>query len=474
MDSDLAEILQKEEHASLWEPFPETAGLPVWPLLRFEVITQLFYWKKKDLLTPTIVVAPASWWQKKAHQFRVMRWDPSRRADPEAEVIFFTKGKSLIPGPMGQWKHPYADRLIKVCASRSLLIEKSHQAHFHPKKRPCRYRSYEPIEKMAHALSRPLRKSISLAERSAAFVKKVEGVFGQNLEDETRLRWKARVHESAAKMGALQDLHEKLFQSWRFKVALLEDAHYGDMALLLRSANRAGATTSEIQHGILDKNHTAYAMSAKTRARLNELDMLPRNFLVWGRFWGESLDSSIRAIPVGKDGAPHRAKAFPTQGSKGKRLLVISSGCSVKLWNDLLPLIAADVSAIGWKIRFRPHPNERAIAARLFPLRPPVDLDPYPRLADSLSEASVVLGDFSTVLYEAAEAGVPVILWENEGSRLYSDPRLGVQIRRREELLEILRTGQPVPSKIDPNDLIAPDGLDHFRAFLKENGVSLA
>jgi hypothetical protein len=144
------------------------------------------------------------------------------------------------------------------------------------------------------------------------------------------------------------------------------------------------------------------------------------------------------------------------------------------LWNDLLPLITADLSALGWRIDFRPHPSERSAASYLFPLRQPVELDPYPRLADSLSEASVVLGDFSTVLYEAAEAGVPVILWENEGSRLYSDPGLGVQIRRREELVEILRTGQQVPSKINSNDLIDPNGLDHFRNFLKENGVQLA
>lgn len=474
MDADLEKILRKEEHPLLWEPFPETATIPVWPLLRFEVITHLYYLKKKDLQTPALPPAPASWWRKKTHRIRSAFYDPMRQDDSPADAVFFTKGKSLLPGPAGNWTHPYADRLIKVCGPQSIVIEKSHLATLRPKGRPCRFRSYEPIEKRAHALSRSLRKSANLASRSEAFVKKIEGLFAQPLDEQTRQRWKARVHETAAKMRAFEDLHDRLFQIGGFKIAILEDAHYGDTALLVRSANRKGVITGELQHGILNENHTAYAMSSKTRAQLDKLGMLPKNFLVWGRFWGQTLDPSIRAIPVGKDGVSPRREVPPARGAKDKRLLVISSGCSLKLWNDLLPLITADLSALGWRIRFRPHPSERSAASDLFPLRPPVELDPYPRLADSLSEASVVLGDFSTVLYEAAEAGVPVILWENEGSRLYSDPGLGVQIRRREELVEILRTGQQVPSKINPNDLIDPNGLDHFRNFLKENGVQLA
>lgn len=474
MDPYLLELLQREEDPYLWEPFPETSMLPVWPLMRFEVITYLFYCKKKDFQVPDSPPAPLSWWRKKIHRVRSLGFDPLEQADPAAEVVFFTKAKSLLRGVEGGWSHPYADRLIRVCAPRSLLIEKSHLATLRPKGRPCRFRSYEPLERRAHALARPLRKSASLASRCEAFVKRLENIFEQHMDDRTRQLWSARVHEAAAKMRAFQDLHEKLFQKWRFKIAILEDAHYGDMALLLRSANRAGITTGEIQHGILDKNHTAYAMSSKTRAQLGALGMLPRNFLVWGRFWGQRLDPSIRAIPVGKDGAASRRENSSIRGSEGKCLLVISSGCSLKLWNDLLPPITADLSALGWQIRFRPHPSERSTASDLFPLRPPVELDPHPRLADSLAEVSVVLGDFSTALYEAAEAGVPVILWENEGSRLYSDARLGLRIRRREELTEILRAGQEIPSKIDTYDLIDPGGLDHFRIFLKENGVQLA
>jgi hypothetical protein len=313
-----------------------------------------------------------------------------------------------------------------------------------------------------------------LASRSEAFVKKLEKIFDQPMDHSTRQLWSVRVHDTAAKMRAFQDLHEKLFQKWRFKIAVLEDAHYGDMALLLRSANRAGVITSELQHGILNENHTAYAMSAKTRSRLGDMGMLPRHFLVWGRFWGQSLDSSIRAIPVGKDPPARLQSLRPDRRANGKRLLVVSSGCSVKLWNDLLPRITADLSADGWQIRFRPHPSERQMASRLFSLQAPAEFDPHLRLENSLDEVSVVFGDFSTALYEAAEAGLPVIVWQNEGSRLYSDPRLGVKICRQEELGKILRTEREIPLKLDPEDLVDPRGLDHFRAFLKENGVSLA
>ncbi len=473
MDRDLQEILAREEDPFLWRPYPGPGDFPIWPMLRFEILTQIFYRKKKDFQAPSVPGASASWWRKKIHTLQALGFDPLRSKDGSKEVLFFTKGKSLKPGSGGEWRHPYADRLIGTCPNRTLLVEKSHAGRMRPFGRPCHFRSYEAVEKRVHGLSRPRRNSAVLAGQSEDYARRLAQIFDISDEEKTIAPWKERIHETAAKIPAFEEEHKKLFARWDGKVAVMEDAHYGDMALLVRAANRAGLVTAELQHGILDENHTAYAMSESTRSRLQNLGMLPQAFLVWGSYWGRKLGPGIPTVAVGKDMASPPQKPSGNQRKPEPILLVISSGCSVALLRELLPFLSRETHKLGWSLRIRPHPSEKPFAGRIFPETPWMEFDPHEDLADSLAEAAVVFGDFSTALYEAAEAGRPVIIWENEGARLYSDPALGQWVRTTPELVSLLQEGFGQKKNLSSSAMVEPGGLENYRNFLRSSGVSL-
>jgi len=470
LDSNFSNILrQEEESPDLWKPLQKEDHYPIWPLIRFEVITHILY-KQKSLQIAEPGRRHAGLWKKAFLRFQARRLHPLRSISPGKAVVFFTKGKSLRRDPKGRWLHPQADRLIRINPSESILIEKSHNKTIQTKGRPCRFLSYEGLDLEAHKCSRNDRKSKSLERLSREYVRKVENSFCMPMGGAFLDELKNTVQKICAKTREYDRLNRELFENLRPQMAIFEDAHYGDMMPLVRAANQAGVLTAEIQHGILDANHPAYNMAEGTRQRLNHAELLPTHFLVWGKYWAEKVHPSISTILVGREVEQHNSSR--TKSSSGGRcLLVISSGCSVQILNSILPRLASELVPLGWKIRLRPHPVERNEVGRLFPAVGQIlglELDPRLFVGESLREVDCVLGDFSTVLYEAAAMNLPVILLKNEGSKMYSDQRLGSWAQDADEVCRLIIAGLKPGIGIQATELEDPLGLENFQKFLNQ------
>lgn len=171
-------------------------------------------------------------------------------------------------------------------------------------------------------------------------------------------------------------------------------------------ARQAGAKVIEIQHGFISATHPAYAFP-KLR-----IQSAPNKVAVWGKFWQQSarLPKGSKAIVTGPSlmFASQREQAranskipgsilFSSQGAIGEELFAQAAR-----WAELLP---------DRQLIFRLHPNESLAEFEQKPRPKNLTLSHQdPAFLELLASNEVVVGVFSTTLYEALSFGAKVVV----------------------------------------------------------------
>ena len=271
---------------------------------------------------------------------------------------------------------------------------------------------YEPM------VSRAMRR---LAKRRAAegwqrIVQALEAEFGVELDKYREYpKWLFRRHLIEA-YGFF-----RVFRAAGAKRLYLVNA-YSHPSIVL-GAKLARVKVFELQHGFISEFHPAYSYPANTRSggRLRRaVQTAPHRLLVWGDYWtrAASLPRNTRALVSGPtvpfDEARKRVLAQRAEASRPadlpRRVTFTSQGALAG------PLFAAaqhyaralpEVEFV-----YRLHPNEALADYAAWHQGSPANLtlshrDPI--FLDLLAETDLLVGGFSTTLYEGLAFGLPVI-----------------------------------------------------------------
>lgn len=269
-------------------------------------------------------------------------------------------------------------------------------------------------------------------EKFRAKVQAMEFALKEILPDESKkdpaffTEFKERLLRDFKIIYAEYVIYRVLIKWGRPKLMLIEDASYGSRAHLVRAAKEYKVKVVEYQHGTVNQSHLAYNFGQAIR-QSTYLSYLPDYFLTFGDLWGKMINLPATKISIGN---PHlsenvaRLQLVP----KSKTILVVGTGSDPASIIDIVLRLRKKYSMMGYQVVLRPHPLEYAnihfTYSRL--LQAGIKLDTHPDLYQSLQNSEVVIGEYSTAIYEAVAFGVKVFLIRNKLSDSFGDESLSL------------------------------------------------
>ena len=204
-----------------------------------------------------------------------------------------------------------------------------------------------------------------------------------------------------------------LFASWVHKIlefkakkkfgAYIEEGFYQHNSFLTKKLKELDCLVYEHQHGVMHNQHDAYNYP---KNKFSEYaDYQPDRLLLFSDSWQKVISVHCKTEVIGwyKIGDKIDEKS-------GRFILFIGTGINSEQSIDLYLTLAKKFHKEKWI--FRPHPMERALVTKIYSGE--IDVG---SLASSLSNAKLVIGETSTVLFDANALGNKVIAIESEYSK---------------------------------------------------------
>lgn len=417
-------------------------GMQVWPLLR----TKIYYRLAQQL---GMFDAPHPHPEQGAKASEPIQ---NLAGVPKARVVVVPFSRQVAGSD------PYSDRVLDALRAGG----KSHWVlrHNDPDAPMDIHRLREAFELWYEpGVARAMRK---LAKQRAAngwqrIVQALEGEFGVQLDKYREYpKWLFRRHLIEA-YGFF-----RMFRAAGTRQLFLVNA-YSHPSLVL-GAKFALVRVSELQHGFISNFHPAYSYPGGILGR--RVQSSPHRLLVWGSFWtgAARLPRNTHALVSGPtvpfdEGRKRvllaRKSGSPKASASGLRITFTSQGAlaaalfqAAQHFAKLLP---------EHSITYRLHPNESLEDYAQWHKNSPSNLSlshREPVFLDLLAETDVLVGGFSTTLFEGLAFGLPVLAlklpgYENLGTAVGSgDIHLLDASATEPEIQSALERAKPCP---DPN-----------------------
>lgn len=235
---------------------------------------------------------------------------------------------------------------------------------------------------------------------------------------------------------------KEYFEKAKTKKVFIVNA-YSHQSLVV-GAKQAGVKVIEIQHGFISQYHPAYSFG-KMR-----IQSAPNKILVWGKFWTRNtrFARGTRAKVLGPSQQFLEQRASVQANQKQPRSVLFTSQGA--LGSELMERAIAWANwAPDYSFTFRLHPNENLADYQRFTLPKNLELSHQtPSFLDLLGQHEILVGGFSTTLYEGVSFGLKVIVlpiagFENVQPAIDAgDMQLAVGIDGPESLAVLLQAGR--------------------------------
>lgn len=225
--------------------------------------------------------------------------------------------------------------------------------------------------------------------------------------------------KSILRMKSIYVSYQKLFKMKKNKIIVIEDGYYGlEKSTIIKAAKDLNIRVIEPQHGFINENHPAYNYGKQIHKEVEYKKYLPDVLLCYGEFWAKSINIPNEKYVIGN---PHLEESLqlliePTVINK---ILVIGSGVTVKETNCLLNELLL-IKPTDFEIYYRPHPQESSQVSLRYNdlIRSGIKID-VKELYHSLAESKIIIGELSTVTFEAVALKKKVFLFHSSYTKAY-------------------------------------------------------
>jgi hypothetical protein len=388
---------------------------------------------------------------------------------PNLEYLYFGSGITNVKNKEGKYHNRVSDDLLLLAEKESFIIEQ--------------YNSYDfkyPRTHKQHAAS------LIFDVLYAVFIK--FGFIRLNAHEVNQINVITKnARETFSKLGNKEDnelkglftkqllkakaqyyLFHKLFYLKKPRILFVEDASYGTNSFIIKAAKDRGIKVGELQHGFVGRNHMAYNYADNIAQSTDYQQYLPDYFLTYGDFWAEEINLPSKKVSIGKPSIQIDATKESSQINQNK-ILFVSSGNTFQETKKALQTILNGLDNANIKLLFRPHPLENNVEKKYRELlKLGMEIDLNANVYDSIRESQCIIGDISTVLYEAlAFENKIVISYRSAQNPQVTFPEKSVIIVDIEDLNQIktlLNNNRDV--NINSEHVWSKDWQKNFRKFL--------
>lgn len=398
-------ILDLEDEApdALREVLPGTT-VPFWAQVRVQIA-----WNLSAQQTGSVAVESASTWSRWGEAKRVSRgylpsrWDAVNRAVPH-DVCFYVSGVTLAAegDTARNW---LVDYFAEVTDDAVVVQHKPlPSAVGRPGFRPTLSMEAATARSRWRARGKPPRPTFVSGMQT--LLREYARRLGQ--PDDAFETIGRRVLVGEALRPYQLDEIQRMLERMQPRTVFYDNGSYTYNGEFLGAMKDTGAYIVEPQHGWIGPSHPAYNFG-----RVFEYPELrravPDEVLTFGSYWSDSIRHPGRVTAIGK---PHlERQAAGAAPIRRKQILVVSSRTDPAQTDSFVTELQ---QAVGdeWSIVFRPHPGERDETPRRYPrltANPGISVDAVVDVYETLKETAVVIGEASTVLFEARAFGCEVI-----------------------------------------------------------------
>jgi hypothetical protein len=419
----------------LFEQVPGSP-IPLWSQVRYSIAMAL---EQLDIdFAPVPGSASGNKWVLLATALAPSRGDvrmPRRRRD----VGFLVGGTTVSATPDGLRNWLVGD-FAETMPERSVILQ------WMPLPKSPQRAAFRPTLGLDPVLTRAAARArlAPLSSQAEAAIRRIVTELVHRVDTRLTDEHAATIAASAIAQERLRPHVERAFgrvmDRVRPRLVIMEDASYGWWASLIALMKGRGIRVVEPQHGWIGPSHAAYNYGAAAR-RPELAASIPDELLTFGPYWSSGIRFPGVITPIGKAGLEETtASALPLE-QRPLEVLVVSSTNDPEGLSDLT-IALADTLPLGWTVRFRPHPAERAALASTYPRlvsREGVVIDEHGDVAESLRAARGVVGVSSTVLYEAVAMGCRVFAIQSPMAPYYVGSLFGALIEGPGDVRRIAR-----------------------------------
>lgn len=331
-------------------------------------------------------------------------------ANQPIDVVYIaTGGGNIYRADEGRHFNWITDYCAQAIDARSQVVELSKGwAYARPRAHPDVSTHHDWIALQAQLAAR--RATLPDAQRRSIehYIDRLRAAFGDTLGPSHYAYMQRALQVSARGAAAWHAGYHRFFEQRRPRLLQVNAASYGGTwAYVVRWARAAGIPVAEFQHGYIGRDHYAYnyapALHGSEFAR-----GLPDYLLTFGQYWADSIDTPSQTIVIGSPRMSESLSAVQAQPAE-PYVLVASTGVGPEFYLEVVQRLLG-VLGPGACIRFRPHPGERHVAAANYAallVDARVSLDTEPDVYRSIAGAGLVVGDITTLMFEAIGLGVP-------------------------------------------------------------------
>ena len=449
---------------SLLEVLPGST-VPFWAQVRVQIA-----WALAEQDTGSVAVTSTSTWTRGAEARRVLRgympsrWDAVRRARPH-DVLFYVSGATLAAA--GNRARNWLVGDFAEATPGAVVVQ------LRPLPSPLGPPSFRPTLSMegSVARSRWRERGNPVPPSTVTTAMTLLSDFAQRLRqpaDAFAAIGARAMRDARLRPFQLAEL-ERMLDRVRPRVVFYDNGSYtynGESVGLMKDA---GAYVVEPQHGWIGPSHAAYNFG-RVFAHPTLARAVPDELLTFGDYWSRSVRHPGAGPAVGTP--PPGRLAAPAPERRPKRVLVVSSRSAPAATDAFVTTLHASVGG-EWAVAFRPHPGERSDIEERYPniaANPGIEIDVTPDVYESLKTTAVVVGEASTVLFEARAFGCLVIPRDSAFAETVIGDAFGERIRGVEEVTERLRgltDGEARVGEADP-DIWAPGAVETYRRWLSD------
>lgn len=451
----------------LFERIPGS-DIPVWPLARWPFSRAI---AETDIGTALPTYQRPSVLQRAAVATRRALPNPrSLRRLRRTEHLFLVSGwtKNVLPDGYNNW---LADDFATAVSDQGAVVQDAYaDALSRGDQNPLNPRTYtyaaenERISRLARR--RPL--GSTSRQQLDRILREIFALVDFEVTTAGRERAIADVLRRADRAPHARDVFARLLDRTSPRRIYMQTAAYGNRATEIALAHDRGIEVSELQHGWIGSSHAAYNFGAAMR----EPDLvraLPDTLLGYGEYWGRDIRFPGRFVPIGKPTLDRTILDVPVWVERPLQVLFVSSNFEHDLVDRTLLAMRAALPD-DWTLVLRPHPVERATAARRHAdvlSREGVELDVSPDGGAALRRSRAVVGFSSTMLFEALAYGCHTAVVESALAEHYASADIfPTRIDRELTLVpEATRSFLTPPTAVDQrlaDSVWQPEGVNSF------------
>lgn len=258
--------------------------------------------------------------------------------------------------------------------------------------------------------------------------------------DELRNLLLRRIYE----MPFLVRYYSKLIHTIAPRAIFINGCCYGSYAgILANIAKKMNVCVLEIQHGMVASDHIAYNYFIKDINKYRQY--LPDYFLTFGKYWSEIIELPVKRLEIGHPYLEESLNLYKRE--KQQVVLFVSSSLNAPKETQFVIALKKELDKLGYQLYFRIHPLDYdtyqmkykdIIHAGIL-----IDRD---NLYKVLSVTKYVIGEVSTVLYEALKFRTVIMGLETDYSKGVNPDFVNV-ITTVDDVVKLIR--YPVSSKVD-------------------------